>query len=63
MALIGGDRGWHTMLIDRGYCWSCGRAEQLENMSVCVDCDIYLCWNCITKPSLHAETTGHEVVG
>ncbi|GLZ81749.1 hypothetical protein Afil01_65560 [Actinorhabdospora filicis] len=59
LAGIGGELGWIGMLHQRGYC-ACGQTNRLENMTICVECASYECWECY---GCHRARTGHEVVG
>ncbi|WP_412543278.1 hypothetical protein R8Z50_12635 [Longispora sp. K20-0274] len=58
LAAVGGGAGWDATLRERAYC-GCGSTNRLENMSICVDCASYQCWECAPG---HAGP-GHEVVG
>jgi len=59
LAAMGGESGWNRMLRQRETC-TCGETNRLENMSICVECVMYECWECSGD---HRRTTGHEVVG
>lgn len=59
LAAMGGVGGWDRMLRQREMC-TCGVTNRLENMSICVECVTYECWECSGN---HRASTDHEVVG